>query len=64
MFFFQRCNCIVKENASARSDQNKDIEEAFTYLPTCLDAFSKNFVLEATLQAKKRTEMLVTIILL
>lgn len=46
------------------SDQNKDIEEAFTYLPTCLDAFSKNFVLEATLQAKKRTDMLVTVVLL
>lgn len=25
----------------------------FTYLPTCLDAFSKNFALEATLRRKQ-----------
>lgn len=40
-------------------DRKKGKKEAFTYLPTCLEAFSKNFVFEATLQKKKKTDTLV-----
>lgn len=33
----------------------KQTKEAFTHLPTCLEAFSKNFAFDATLQKRKKT---------
>lgn len=35
------------------SREEEETKEAFTYLPTCLEAFSKNFAFDATLQEKE-----------